>query len=269
MPISRRNGLDIYYEKTGTGPPLVLIHAIPFDHHMWLYQADRFSRHYTVLAMDLRALGQSAKPDKPCTLRDLASDIMGVLADEHVSSNAVVMGCSIGSKLAMQLACDHPNVFSACIAVGGTSEPQTTFEPRIKAYLARQQDGTMGDYHMEHLRHGVTTSWADAPIGKHLISRFAERARGLDARALVHLFGALSTSDLTGRLATCNVPILIINGEHDSALKSGLRTKLLFPRIEQMILPGTGHCCMLEDPAGFDQLVIAFLARHGIWKDEQ
>jgi len=35
MPVSRANGLDIYYEIAGSGPPLVLIHALPFDHNLW------------------------------------------------------------------------------------------------------------------------------------------------------------------------------------------------------------------------------------------
>jgi pimeloyl-ACP methyl ester carboxylesterase len=34
MPISRANGLDIYYETAGAGPPLVLVHALPFDHNL-------------------------------------------------------------------------------------------------------------------------------------------------------------------------------------------------------------------------------------------
>ena len=46
MTISRVNGLDIYYETTGAGPPLVLIHALPFDHNLWLYQVERFSARF-------------------------------------------------------------------------------------------------------------------------------------------------------------------------------------------------------------------------------
>lgn len=264
MPISRRNGIDLYYEKTGNGPPLVLIHAIPFDHHMWIYQTARFSAHYTVLAMDLRALGQSAKPLEPCTLRDMGDDIMGVLADENILGDAIVMGCSIGSKLALLLACDHPDVFKACIAVGGTSERQN-LNTRITAYTEHQAAGTQKDYHRGHLRHGVTTAFADSPAGRYLVDGFLERGKDLDARALVNLFNVLNESDLTDKLGDCKVPILIINGEHDSALAGGRRTVELFPRIAQNVLPDTGHCCMLDNPADYDQLVIDFLSKHGLW----
>jgi pimeloyl-ACP methyl ester carboxylesterase len=62
MAVSRANNIDIIYEKAGSGPPLVMIHAMPFDHNLWLYQVERFSAHFTVIAMDLRGWGASAKP---------------------------------------------------------------------------------------------------------------------------------------------------------------------------------------------------------------
>ena len=62
MPISRANGLDIYYEKAGQGPPLVFIHALPFNHNLWQYQIADLSRRYTTYALDLRGWGRSAKP---------------------------------------------------------------------------------------------------------------------------------------------------------------------------------------------------------------
>ncbi len=266
MAISTRNGIDIYYEKNGQGPAMVLIHAIPLDHHMWIYQNAHFSRYYTTIAMDIRALGQSEKPRTPCTLRDMGDDIMGMLADEGITSDAVVMGCSIGSKLALLLGAQHPDVFRAAIAVGGTSERQGHFEHRIKAYREHQAAGTLATYHLGHLRHGVCEPWADSPIGRYLINGFLDRGRTIDAEALVHLFNVLQTSDVTADLAQCKIPMLIINGEHDSALGGGRRTKELFEWIDHEVLANTGHCCMLEDPEGFDRLVIDFLAKHGLWR---
>src|SRR3954466_185323 len=166
MPGSRGNGLDIPYEVAVPGPPLVLIHALPFDHNLWLYQVERFSSRFRTIAMDLRGWGRSAKPRTPFSLRDMGDDILGVLGDEGVTGGGVVLGCSIGSKLALMLACDHPGIFRAAILVGGNSGPQPQFDHRIAAYRAHDAGGTLEDYHLGHLRHGVTQTWADTPTGR-------------------------------------------------------------------------------------------------------
>ncbi len=265
MPISRANGLDIYYERSGTGPPLVLIHALPFDHNLWLYQVERFSSRFTTVAMDLRGWGRSAKPHSPFSLSDMGNDILGVLANERMAAGAVVLGCSIGSKLALMLACDHPEVFRAAILVGGNSGPQNQFDHRIAAYRAHHAAGTLREYHLGHLRHGVTQQWADSSIGRYLLEGFVERGASLDAESIAQVFQALSVSDLTPRLPAYKSPTLIVNGEHDNALAGGQRTASLIPQAEHKILPATGHCCFLEDPASFAALVQDFLRRNDLW----
>ena len=265
MPVSRANGLDIYYEKVGSGPPLVLIHALPFDHHLWLYQVERFSAHFTTIAMDLRGLGSSAKPRTPFSLGDMGDDILGILEDEDVRTDAVVLGCSIGAKLALMLACDRPDLFKAAILVGGNSGPQVQFDHRIAAYRKHQDKGTLKEYHLGHLRHGVTRAWADTPTARYLIEGFLERGAALDAESLAQVFGALTVSDLTGRLPAYKSPTLVVNGGFDNALKGGTRTASLIAHSEHKIITGTGHCCFLEDPATFEKLVRDFLRRNRLW----
>lgn len=263
MPISRANGVEIYYETAGAkgAPVLVLVHALPFDHNLWLYQVQHFSDRFRTIAMDLRGWGRSGKPHTPFSLRDMGDDVMGILRDEGVSS-AVVMGCSIGSKIALMLACDHPDVFKAAILIGGNSGPQNQFDHRIKAYREQAAAGTLRDYHLGHLRHGVTERWADTPIGRYLLSGFVERGSALDPECIAHVFGALTVSDLTPKLPAYKSPTLIVNGEHDSALKGGTLTASLIKQAEHKILPGAGHCCFLEEPATFDGYVTDFLQRN-------
>jgi 3-oxoadipate enol-lactonase len=263
MPISRANGLDIYYETAGSGPALVLIHALPFDHNLWLYQVARFSDRFRTIAVDLRGWGRSAKPRTPFTLRDMGDDVMGVLRDEGIDG-AVVMGCSIGSKIALMLACNHPDVFRAAILVGGNSGPQNQFDHRIAAYRAHAAAGTLRDYHLGHLRHGVTATFADSATGRYLLDGFVERGASLDVESIAQVFGALTVSDLTPKLASYKTPTLIVNGEHDSALPGGTRTAGLIRHAEHRILPGAGHCCFLEKPSVFDGYMSEFLARHGL-----
>jgi 3-oxoadipate enol-lactonase len=265
MAISRANGLDIYYETAGAGPPLVLIHALPFDHNLWLYQVERFSARFRTLAMDLRGWGRSAKPRTPFSLSNMADDILGVLADEGMAADAIVLGCSIGSKLALKLACDHPEIFTAAVLVGGNSGPQPQFDHRIAAYRAHHAAGALNEYHRGHLRYGVTQAWADSPVGRYLLDGFVERGAALDPECIALVFQALTVSDLTPQLAAYKSPTLIVNGAHDNALPGGTRTAALIPHAEHRILPATGHCCFLEDPGGFETLVRDFLLRAGLW----
>jgi 3-oxoadipate enol-lactonase len=268
MPISRGNGFDIYYETVGAGPPLVLIHALPFDHNLWLYQVERFSARFRTLAMDLRGWGRSAKPRTAFTLADMGNDVLGVLADEGITGGAVVLGCSIGSKIALMLACDRPDIFQAAILVGGNSGPQPQFDHRIAAYRAHQAAGTLPDYHLGHLRYGVTQAWADTPIGRYLLAGFVERGRSLDAACIAQVFTALTVSDLTPKLSAYKSPTLIVNGEHDNARPGGTRTAALIPHARHEILPETGHCCFVEDPEKFNVLVQGFLVHHKLWPQE-
>jgi pimeloyl-ACP methyl ester carboxylesterase len=265
MTISRANGLDIYYETAGAGRPLVLIHALPFDHNLWLYQVERFSARFRTVAMDLRGWGRSAKPTTPFSLSDMGNDILGVLADEGIEEDAVVLGCSIGSKISLMLACQHPEIFRAAILVGGNSGPQLNLLHRIAEYRAHHAAGTLPDHHLDHLRYGVTKDWADSPIGRYLLAGFAKRGHELDSESIARVFDALTVSDLTPLLPTYKSPTLIVNGEHDTALPGGTRTAALLPHAEHRILPRTGHCCFLEDPESFEKLVREFLIRNDLW----
>jgi pimeloyl-ACP methyl ester carboxylesterase len=234
MPVSRANGVDIYYEVAGDGPAMVLVHAIPFDHTLWLYQAAHFSTWFKVISVDLRAWGRSAKVTGPYTLTDMGEDILGVMNDEDVDT-AVVMGCSVGSKTVLKLRRID----------GYGSEP---FSP----------------YRRAHMDYGVSDAFAATPMAKYLFQCLAERDPWHDPAAVQALFRAFSLEDLQGTLADYGPPAMIINGEFDSARERGTETAALLTGCRHEILADTGHACMIEDPAGFDALVIDFLNQHGL-----
>lgn len=265
MPISSSNGLNIYYEKVGTGPPLVLIHALPFDHHNWLYQVERFSSHFTTLSLDLRGLGRSSLCHEKFTLDDLAKDVLAMLADEGVAEGAILMGCSTGSKIALHLGCYYPGYFGGVVVVGGNSGPQPIFDERINSYRAHAHNGTLRQLHLSHLRYGVTQKWADSKIGRYLIAGFVERGQRLDSETMVRIFEVLTDSNVRPYFPNYRLPTLIINGEYDTALPGGTETAKLIHGVEHKIIKETGHCCFMEDPAEFNFVVQDFLMRTGLW----
>ncbi|MDX1484512.1 MAG: alpha/beta hydrolase [Alphaproteobacteria bacterium] len=258
MPISTANGVEIYYETAGAGPPMVMIHAIPFDHTLWLYQAAHFSTWFQVISVDLRAWGRSAKVTGAYTLDDMGRDIIGVM-DDLGADEAVVMGCSVGSKTALKLGASWPERCAAVILVGGGSGAHDMTR-RIDGYGSEP----FSPYRRAHMDYGVSDAFAETPIAKYLFQCLAERDPWHDPAAVQALFRAFSMEDLRGTLAAYKPPTLIINGEFDSARPRGEETASLMPQARHEILPGTGHACMIEDPAGFDALVVDFLDSHGL-----
>jgi 3-oxoadipate enol-lactonase len=258
MPNSRANGIDVHYEVTGDGPGLVLIHAIPFDNTLWLYQAAHFSTWFTVVSVDLRGWGRTAKVTTPFKLEDICRDILGVM-DDLAMDKAVVMGCSIGSKTALMLGALWPERFRAVIQVGGNSGPQD-MGARMKGYA--EED--FPPYRRAHMDFGVTDGFAASPMGKYLFANLAERDPWHDPAAIVRTFAALSEADVRDHLAAYPLPTLIINGEFDNARPRGEETASRIPHARHEVLLGAGHACMIEDPAGFDALVLDFLKAEGL-----
>lgn len=257
MPVSRATGVAIHYEVAGGGPAMVLVHANPFDHCLWLYQIAHFSTWFKVIAIDIRGYGRSDKVTTPYTLKDMCDDVLGVMDKEEVG-RAVLMGCSVGSGISLLLGLDHPDRFDAVILVGGNSGVSDRYRKRIEGYTT-----DLTAYHLKHMRELVTPSFPKTTLGAYLLNMFVEREPRLKGEAIACVFRAGNGTETTERLPDMRVPTLVINGEHDHSLPAGQKTAALIPGAIHEILPGTGHACCLEDPAGFDKLVIDFLAEHG------
>lgn len=262
MPYCNNNGVNIYYEISGQGPPMVLIHPNAFDHNFWMYQIAHFSTWFRVITPDVRGYGRSDKVETEFSLKDLCDDIMSVLRNENVES-AILGGCSMGSGVSILLGLDYPDLFKALIIVGGKSGVSRRFRKRIEGY---SKIG-LTTYHIKHLKQCVTAGFSDGKLGRYLLQTFTERQPRLSGKAIGQVFRAGNTTDTTPRLHTMRVPTLVVNGEFDQSLQDGQKTASLVPNAVHKILPGVGHTGCIEDPAGFDALVIEFLSSLGLLPD--
>lgn len=256
MPYSSANEVNIWYEVSGDGPAMVLIHANPFDHDLWMYQAAHFSTWFKVIGIDIRGYGRSDKVTTPYSLKDMCDDVVGVMKDLGVG-RAVLGGCSVGSGIAIMLGLDHPDLFDAMFLVGGNSGASGRYQTRIDGYRKN-----LADFHIKHLRDLVAPAFANSRLGSHLLNMWVERDPRLKGEAIAQVFMAGNRTDNTDRLPTMKVPTLVINGALDNSLAAGRRTAELIPGAVHRVLPDTGHACCLEDPAGFDRLVTDFLQSH-------
>lgn len=248
------NGLKIYYEVSGEGRPFVMVHANPFDHNLWMYQIAHFSTYFKVIAIDIRGYGRSDKPLTPFDLKDMAGDVLGVCRDQKVTET-ILAGVSVGSGMAILLGLDHPELFKALILVGGSSGPGGSIDERIDGYTRVGIE----KYHLQHLRNLVAPEFADSKLGRYLLGTFIERDPWLSGQCIAQIFRARGGLDMTPRLGDMKPPTLVINGEYDNSLAGGKKTASLIPGAVHRVLPKTGHACNIEDPAGFDAIVIEFL----------
>jgi len=250
------NGIKIYYEVSGEGLPLLLIHANPFDHRLWQYQIASFSTFFKVVAVDLRGYGHSDKPTTDTSLAMLAEDVLGVCRQEEMKE-AIVAGISVGGNVALQLALDHPEIFKALILVGCSPGP-SDHQARTDGYMKRG----MQAYHIEHLRDLVSPEFPQTALGKYLLGLFTDTDPMLKPEALKKIFAALEVKNLTSRLPELHMPVLTLNGEFDGTLP---RTREMSQKIRgatHQVIPGAGHACCLENPMVFDRIVSDFLQRH-------
>ncbi|HEY2951197.1 MAG TPA: alpha/beta fold hydrolase, partial [Verrucomicrobiae bacterium] len=94
----------LYYETTGRGETIVLIHGGQMDRRMWDAQFDSFARPYRVIRYDIRGFGKSDVPDKPYSH---AGDLHSLLRHWRVKK-ATLMGLSLGAAIATDFAIEHP-----------------------------------------------------------------------------------------------------------------------------------------------------------------
>lgn len=97
---------SLYYEKQGSGPPLLLLSGTGHDHTFWSGQLPFFASKFTVITIDNRGVGRTIVPNHDYSLADMADDAAAVLDAEGMST-AHVMGFSQGGHIAQELTLRH------------------------------------------------------------------------------------------------------------------------------------------------------------------
>jgi pimeloyl-ACP methyl ester carboxylesterase len=106
----------MYYELHGSGDPLVLIGGLASDISQWAWLTDWCAQTHHVLAFDNRGAGRTDKPDAPYTIPMMANDT-DALMETVGMSHATVLGISMGGRIALDLALEHPDRVARLILV--------------------------------------------------------------------------------------------------------------------------------------------------------
>src|ERR1700727_2709549 len=118
MPKINRDGVDIYYEVHGDGPPLLLTHGYSSTSEMWNGQVEALSKHHKLVLWDMRVHARSDSPSNPGAYREaLTVADMAALLDAVGASRAIVGGLSLGGYMSLAFYRVHPARVTALLII--------------------------------------------------------------------------------------------------------------------------------------------------------
>src|SRR3984885_10966101 len=118
MPHLHRDGVELYYEVHGGGPPLLLTHGYSSSSHMWAGQVAPFAQHFKLIIWDMRGHGRTSSPDDPslysegATVADMAA-LLGAVGAE----TAIIGGLSLGGYMSLAFNRVHPERVRALLII--------------------------------------------------------------------------------------------------------------------------------------------------------
>lgn len=249
--------------RTGNpeGPAMLLLHGFTGSGLGWEELASGLSD-WHVIAPDLPGHGGTAAPTG--TMPDVARDLVELL-DQLGVAQAVVVGYSMGGRLALHLAAHAPERLKGLVVVGAT--PGIVDDAERAARLA--DDERLAQRIEEDLE-AFVSDWENQPMfwsQRALTSETREAMRSVrlshDPRALAEALRMLGTGaqpPLHERLRTLVLPVLWVAGEYDLKFRAiADSTRALLPDVHVAVVPYAGHAVQLERPSAFRTLVREFV----------
>lgn len=255
------NGARIHYERSGSGFPVIFLHAGIADSRMWEPEVEAFAKHFDVVRPDQRGFGQS---ELPATRWSSIADLLQIM-DSLALKPVHLVGCSMGSATAIDFALDHPERISKLVLVGpaisgadfGKKYPDLWID--VKAADQARDLAALNQAEMKLFLAGPRRP-VEA-IDKRLRDLFLD----MNATSMNSDFDLAPDDELAPlaveRLGEISAPTLVVVGDEDvpPVLDAA---ELLMEKIRgarKAVIHDAAHLPNLEHPEEFNRVVLDFL----------
>lgn len=245
---------NIYYHlyegsESGQKPPVVLIHGAGGTHLYWPSDVRRLTG-YRVYAIDLPGHGKSGGRGQQ-TISAYVKAVMDWMTAIGLHS-AVIVGHSMGSAIALQLALDHSEHLLGLGLLGAGA--------RLRVNPAILENASSSTTYQNAIDTIVSNSFGSrAPEG--LLNLAAQRMSETRYSVLHGDLLACNDFDIANRVSEIELPTLVLCGEEDQMTPQRYSHFLAdcIPGARLEIVPGCGHMVMLEQPNVVSQALMGFL----------
>jgi len=266
MPTLQLTDAEIYYEVHGHGQAIVFLSETACDGEVWkIHQVSEFSKDHRVIIHDYRGTGQSSKPSIDYTTQMFARDVIALM-DHLKADDAIVVGHSMGGRVAQLLALDYPGrVKKLVLASTGSHYPQTKGLP-LKIIKEMIEWG----YEKYERDHTILVGFTDEFVKNHpeRVEHYLKvRMQNLCPVEfyLRHLL-ARQAHDTSARLKDIRQPTLILVGEDDRNMTSEVNHRMSsdilakgIPHSKLVVLQNERHSYFFANPDAAHKIIRDFI----------
>jgi len=253
----------IYFEEAGAGIPLVCLHTAGSDARQWRYLLadEEFARHFRIIAFDMPWHGKSNPPENwdgseyQLTTARYTQTIRAFCAALDLD-RPVVMGCSIGGRIVLNLAIDHASEFRALIGLEA-ADFQT---PWYDTTWLNRPDVHGGEV-CAALVSGLVAPQSPAAARMETLWAYRQSGPGVFKGDLYFYRVDGDLRGRTGAIDTGKCPLYLLTGEYDFSCmpEDTLRTASGIQGAQVTIMEQLGHFPMSENPLQFRRYIAPVL----------
>ena len=255
------NGARIHYERDGEGLPVFLLHAGIADYRMWEPQVAALARHFDVIRPDMRGFGKS---ELPPLWWSPVGDLLALMDELHLKP-AHVVGCSLGSMLAIDFALEHSERISKLVLIGPGIAGARFVRKYPEVFAEVLAADKAGD--LDALNEAEMRLFLDGPRRSpgHVKQSLRDLFLDMNGAALRSNFKNSPGEDLDppaiDRLQEITAPTLVVVGDEDVPSVFDAVEVLMekVPHARKAVIHDAAHLPNLEHPNEFNAIVLQFL----------
>lgn len=254
---ARIEGLDIYYEEAGQGAAILCLHAASQDSLMYRHVLAHLSDQYRVIAVDAPGHGKSMMPEQgPLQSLTAHAAFNEAFVEKLGLERPVIMGCSMGGNLVLEMGARRPGSYAAIISCEGAD-----YTPGLDEFVL---DMLMVNGHqmLECYSQSLTGKRTPPDRAREVIWQLCRSTPDV-MRADLAGYAGFDKRDDMSRITD---PTLLVRGADDWLVTQEQveATSARIANSQIALLAGTGHYPMIENPVELNAAVRAFLVQNGI-----
>ena len=257
--VKLNNGIQVEYLDKGEGETILLLHGLGSTKADWDFQIDSFSKHYRVIAPDLRGHGNSSKPKKRSEYGiSLCAEDNILLLQELKIDLFTVVGFSMGGAVAFEMALKYPELISSLIVVNTSPDFNNLGEMGEK--MIKDRTKILDRLGIEPLAKQVAESLFPTNEQLKLRDSFYERLKSNPVESYFYSFITLMEWGIGEKIKSIKTPSLVIASDQDYtpvSLKKDYSEKMGNAKVE--VIDHSRHGVTMDQPDQFNSIVLNFL----------